>query len=272
MAWIEPKKSLGQHFLVDKNIAGKIVASLDLSATDRVLEIGPGKGILTTYLVKQAGQVFSVEIDGRLVTFLHNIFGDWQNLSVIHEDFVRFDFAPLLGDGDLKVIGNIPYHLTSAILFKIFNGIKNWGKVKGKVHSLTIMVQREVAQRIVASPGCKDYGILSVFSRYYGDPEVLFVVLPGAFRPRPKVESAVVRVTFEGNKVRPRDFDLFNRIVRTGFGQRRKMLKNSLQSIIGDLDLKKIDFDFQLRPERLSVEDFVLLSDQIGAQLGNSSD
>jgi 16S rRNA (adenine1518-N6/adenine1519-N6)-dimethyltransferase len=264
---VRPKKSLGQNFLKDENIARKIIASLDLTPDDHILEIGSGTGILTKYLVATAAKVVAVEIDKDLVQQLIKQHLSAANFLLYHDDILKISFEEILtGYRRWKAVANLPYHITSPVLFKLFEN-------RLLFESATLMVQKEVAQRMVAKPFNKDYGILSVFSQYYAEPKILFDVSKHVFFPKPEVISAVIRLEFN----RPVLFSeseekVFRQVVKGSFNQRRKMLRNSLLSI-ADLvfDINKIHFDLTQRPEQLSVSDFVELTKQILGQAGNLS-
>ena len=260
---VHPKKSLGQNFLTDENIARKIISSLDLKSDDCVLEIGSGTGVLTKYLVQNEARVIGVEIDKNLVQQLQKQFGAATNFLLYSDDILEISFEEILtGDQRWKAVANLPYHITSPVLFKLFEN-------RLLFESAILMVQKEVAQRIVAKPFNKDYGILSVFSQFYAEPKILFDVSKHVFFPKPEVISAVIR--FEFNK--PAMFSegeekVLRQVVKGCFNQRRKMLRNSLLAI-PDLvfDINKIHFDLTQRPEQLSVSDFIELTKQIVRQI-----
>lgn len=258
-----PKKSLGQNFLKDENIARKIVDSMELSQDDCVLEIGPGTGVLTKYLVEQAGSLTAVEIDNTLAPQLQDKFSGFPGFQLIHQDVLKSSFSEILGSTkNWRAVANLPYHITSPVLFKIFEN-------RVAFRDATFMVQKEVAHRIVAKSGSKTYGILSVFSQLYADVKILFEVKRHVFFPVPKVDSAVVCWKFKENRLlTPADENLFRAVVKGVFAQRRKMLRNSLKSIKDlPIDLSRLETNLDQRPERLSVNDFVALIHQISIQL-----
>lgn len=266
-AKVHPKKSLGQNFLKDENIARKIIASLGLKSDNCILEIGSGTGILTKYLVQAAAKVVAVEIDKNLVQQLQQQFSSTGNFKLYQSDILKIAFEEILaGNQNWKVVANLPYHITSPVLFKLFDQ-------KTFFDSATFMVQKEVAQRMVARPCNKDYGILSVFSQYYAEAKILFDVSKHVFFPKPEVISAVIRLVFN----RPVLFSeseekVFRQVVKGSFNQRRKMLRNSLLAIPDlAIDLNKIHFDLSQRPEQLSVPDFMELTKQIVGQIANLS-
>jgi len=256
---ILPKQSLGQNFLIDENIARKIVREMNIAGDDVILEIGPGMGSLTKQLAAAARRVIAVEIDGRVVEVLQNTFSALP-VTILHGDFLETDLSAWHRRyrRRMRIVGNIPYHLTSPILFKVM-------KERLFVEDLTIMIQREVAQRIVASPGSKEYGILSVFCQFYGTPAVRFTVSPDCFYPKPKVTSALLRLQLETKSHSVVNEETFSIVVRTSFGKRRKTLRNSLSYLpyderVVERILEELDFPMELRPEQLTVEQFAELS------------
>ena len=253
MDFIRKKKSLGQHFLTDKNVAGKIVGSLTLKGYSGILEIGPGTGILTEFIVSLGMQeIFFVEIDSSAVKVLNNTFPGIKN-RIIHDDFLKMDLNSLF-TGKFAIIGNLPYNLSSRILFKILD-------YREQVAEVVCMVQKEVAERISSPPGSKEYGILSVLMQAYYNVEYLFTVDRNVFSPRPKVKSSVLRFLRNDRKELNCNPELFVKVVKKGFNQRRKILRNSLKSIL--LNLEAENQLFQLRPEQLTVDQFVDLTNII---------
>jgi 16S rRNA (adenine1518-N6/adenine1519-N6)-dimethyltransferase len=260
---LKPKQSLGQNFLVDENILRNIVRKLNLSQDDAVLEIGPGHGALTRHLVGCIRHLVVVEIDSRIVEELRLEFSS-AGVDILHEDFLETDLEHWHDrfGRRLRLVGNIPYHLTSPILFKVFGN-------PALVQDLTVMVQREVAERIVAQPGTKDYGILSVVTQFYGEPTLLFDVSPNSFYPKPKVTSTVVGIRmYVQPPYVPVNRTVFRTVVRTAFGKRRKTLRNSLKYLPYDERtveriVSGIDFAMNRRPEELTVTDFVSLTRSI---------
>lgn len=259
---IKPKKSLGQNFLIDENIGRKIVESLNLSVDDVVVEIGPGQGALTKYIVENVKKIYAVEIDKRAAEELRSNISS-NKLKIINQDFLELDLGLLdIRSKNLKLVGNIPYHLTSPILFKAFEYYKI-------IANVTMMIQKEVADRLTAKPKTKAYGILSVFTQFYGVPKNLFNVSPSCFFPKPKVTSTVVRIDFH-HKLPFENVDekLFSTVVRTTFGKRRKTIRNCLkylpfdETIVKNI-IQKIDFPLNKRPEELSIKEFVILTDKI---------
>lgn len=256
-----PKKSLGQHFLHDANIARKIVRSLELKREERVVEIGPGRGALTRLMLGQLPHLTVIEIDNVLAAELAEAHAG--QVTVLHEDVLTVNLPDLsrrLG-GPVRVVGNIPYYITSQILFWIIDA-------GGCVSDATLMMQREVAERLVARPRTKAYGILSVFAQYYTRPGLLFRVAPSSFFPKPNVTSTVVRL--ECGIDRPAvasDDTMFRAVVRGAFGKRRKTLHNSLKSVGFDDDmLSGLGVDLERRPEELDVPAFVALANLLTAR------
>jgi len=264
---IRPRKSLGQNFLVDDNIARKIVRTAEIDPKDAVLEIGPGKGALTKYLVEQAKVVVAVEIDERAAQLLVRRFEKEcaaKRLLVVRQDILEVDFLKISKElrSSLRVVGNIPYYITSPILFKTI-------EQREVVRDLMMLMQLEVGKRIVAKPDTKDYGILSVFCQYYGTPKLLFKVPPKAFSPAPKVVSVLLRLDLIQKRVYELlDEEIFVALVRGTFGKRRKTLRNGLRYLSFEgLDSSKLRSDLSRRPEQLSIHEFVELSNEISQQL-----
>lgn len=255
MSTVKAKKHLGQHFLTDSGIANRIVQSLTHEGFyNDVLEVGPGMGILTDHLLKRKEFTsWLVDIDGESIEFLQH---KYPNLGerLIHGDFLKLDFESLF-KGKIAIIGNFPYNISSQILFKILEERQRVVEVVG-------MFQKEVAERCVAKPGTKEYGILSVFLQAYFDVSYLFTVKAGSFNPPPKVLSGVMRL--QRNKVSQLDCDekLFWQVVKLGFNQRRKTLRNALSSLINK-SLMAEEPLLDLRAERLGVEDYVILTNRI---------
>lgn len=249
----KPRKSLGQNFLRDENILRKIVESLGLRGGDVVVEIGSGQGALTKHLVNRPITFIGIELDGRAIELLRQSIG--ERVDVIQGDVLDVHLAELSekhGKG-LRIVGNIPYYMTSQILFWLFDS-------RSVVVDATLMMQLEVARRITAHPKTKEYGILSVFAQFYADCEILFKVSRNCFFPKPEVDSAVVHLNF--NHALPQgDEKMFRSVVRATFGTRRKTLRNGLKSLgFDDTALDQIPFDLMKRPEELSIKDFLVLA------------
>jgi 16S rRNA (adenine1518-N6/adenine1519-N6)-dimethyltransferase len=257
---LKPIKSLGQNFLRDENILRNIVESLALQDGDVVVEIGSGQGALTKHLFEKPVKLIGIEVDERAVRLLQERFG--EKLELLHRDVLDVNLDELAQHNGrngrkVRVVGNIPYYLTSEILFWLFDA-------RAAVSDATLMVQFEVARRLVAPPKNKEYGILSIFTQFYTECEMLFRVSRNCFFPKPEVDSAVVRFKFK-EQLPDCDEMLFRSIVRSTFGQRRKTLRNGLKSMgFDDAVLNKIQFDLTKRPEELGVEEFLLLTMLLG--------
>ncbi len=249
-----PKKRLSQNFLTDTNILKKIVAASGITQNDVVVEIGCGRGSLTEWILAAHCQLYGVEYDAHLIPLLKDRFIDEKHFTLFESDILKFDMDRIPGTAKIKIIGNLPYHISSPILFKLFDH-------GDRIDTATVMLQKEVAQRLVSAPRTKDYGILAVFVQFHCDCRKLFDIPPSAFFPKPKVESSIVQLQFRDPPAKPDNYDLFKRIVKRSFNQRRKMLRNSLSEFLRGL---QIEFNFEKRPEELSVQDFVVLSNLIG--------
>jgi len=255
MTIVRAKKHLGQHFLTDRNTAAKIVGALRPdTGYDTVLEVGPGMGVLSDFLLKdQRYQTWFIDLDSESIHYLRNQYPQAGD-RLIHGDFLSMDFAELF-QGSLAVIGNFPYNISSQILFKILEERQRVVEVVG-------MFQKEVAERCVAQPGSKAYGILSVFVQAYYHVEYLFTVKAGAFHPPPKVLSGVIRLTRNTVASLNCDEKLFQNVVKAAFNQRRKTLRNALSGIIPKEKMGGNPV-YDLRAERLSVTDFIQLTNEI---------
>jgi 16S rRNA (adenine1518-N6/adenine1519-N6)-dimethyltransferase len=257
----QPKKSLGQNFLIDKNIRNKIIESVDLDPADTVLEIGPGEGAITGLLCQHAAKVFAVEIDRSLCALLTAKFATVQNLSVINADFLKFDLRSLPPGNKLKVIGNIPYYITSPIVEHLL-------LYREKITDIYLTVQKEFANRMAADPGSKVYGSFSCFVQYYTEPEILFLIKKNSFHPAPKVDSCFLRMKLRQEPaVKVKNEAMLFKIIRTSFQQRRKTMKNGLEEIIPVKKLDEFyqayDIDPRIRAEDLSLQDFANLANLI---------
>jgi len=261
----KPKKRFGQNFLQDENILNKIVREINPQPDDLIVEIGPGYGALTKKLLSSTENLIAVEIDNELVKSLKEKF---PRFHLINEDFLETDLSKLTQRGKkLRIVGNIPYNITSPILFKL---IENNKLIKDAV----FMVQLEVAKRMTADRGIKDYGILAVVLKYFTETKLCFKISPNVFYPKPKVFSALVHIDFKDVALQEQDqkrdvrhFDeLFIAIVKAAFGNRRKTLKNSFSnSIFQEIDFSNSGIDLSLRAERLSVDDFIKLTQYVSS-------
>lgn len=235
---IRPKKSLGQHFLTDQNIIEKIASSIPFIEGDRVIEIGPGTGALTEVLLERFSDVHAVELDQRAIKVLNE---KYPGLPVHHQDVLKVDWSELsIGKEKTHVVGNLPYYITSQILFALL-------EARDLLSDALLMMQKEVAERLVSDIRTKDYGILSVQTQLMCTPEILFPVSRHCFNPPPNVESAMVQLTFDKGELECSDAHL-KTVVRTAFNQRRKKLSNALKPIVDKDDLPE-GFNFDKRPE-----------------------
>lgn len=246
--YVRPKKHLGQHFLVDENIARKIVGSLS-PGISHVLEVGPGKGVLTKYLIPLYPTLRVIEIDPESVRYLKETYPQITD-RIFHEDFLKKDLSELF-PGPFTIIGNFPYNISSQILFHIIDH-------RDKVNEVVGMFQKEVAERIAAPPGSKKYGILSVLAGAFYDIEYLFSVSETVFYPHPRVKSAVIRITRNKTGHLECNEAFFFRVVKTAFNQRRKTLRNALKNLSSDS--VSADPLFSLRAEQISIQDFIRLT------------
>ncbi len=251
---VKAKKYLGQHFLKDKNIAKKIADTLTENGYDAVLEIGPGMGVLTQFLLQKNKEIQVIEIDRESVAYLNEYYPELRG-KIISEDFLKYDIVNHFSKKPFAIIGNYPYNISSQIIFKTLEN-------KEFIPELTGMFQKEVAQRITESSGSKTYGILSVLTQAFYNAEYLFTVPPSVFNPPPKVDSGVIRLIRKKDFQLPVDEKLFYKVVKTSFNQRRKTLRNSLKSLNLSDNLKE-DAIFAKRPEQLSVEEFISLTKKI---------
>lgn len=256
-------KSLGQNFLVDDSVLSDIVDGADVNNEDFIIEIGPGVGTLTAQLLMKAKKVTAIELDNDLIPILEQELGENQNFSLIHKDALKVDFNELIGDEkSVKLVANLPYYVTTPIIVKLLKDGYNF-------KSLTIMIQKEVAERINAEPDCKEYGALSVLVQYYCNTSIVRRVAPTCFMPRPKVESIVIRLDrLEEPRVKAKDTKLMFELVRAGFNMRRKTLWNAAKTL--KLEKEKLEeafersgIDSKRRAETLTLEEFATLSDCI---------
>lgn len=262
------QKRFGQNFLIDEHVLDKIIAAAEITKDDFVLEIGPGIGTMTQYLAQAAREVAAVEIDQALIPILKDTLQDWDNVTVINEDILKVDIRRLAmeknGGKPIKVVANLPYYITTPIIMGLFEN-------NVPIDSITIMVQKEVALRMQEGPGSKDYGALSLAVQYYAEPKIVANVPPNCFMPRPKVGSAVIRLTrHENPPVKPMDEKLMFRIIRASFNQRRKTLVNGLKNS-EELNFSKDEIEkaleqckipLNIRGEALTLQQFCELSDK----------
>lgn len=261
------QKKYGQNFLIDAHVIEKIIRAAEISKEDMVLEIGPGIGTMTQYLAESAGKVFAVEIDKKLLPILEETLAEYDNVTVINEDILKLDINKLVEEENqgrpVKVVANLPYYITTPIIMGLFES-------HVPLHSLTVMVQKEVADRMQAEPGTKDYGALSLAVQYYAKPYIAANVPLNCFIPRPNVGSAVIKLTrYEDQPVVAKDETLMFQLIRASFNQRRKTLQNGIANA-GNLNfsktqvlnaLEKMNLSPNVRGESLSLAEFAALSD-----------
>jgi len=266
-----PRKRFGQHFLADRGVVRRIVALVEPEVGEVVLEIGPGRGALTGSLVAALPRLVAVEIDRDLAAALKDRFAE-PNLRLIEGDILQFDMGEILREerGEcLLLVGNLPYNITAPLLFRML-------EMAGQISRAILMVQREVARRLIALPGSKEYGLTTVLLAMHAEIEVRLEVGRRSFRPAPRVDSSVIEVRFSASCRRPvRDEALFGRLVRTAFGQRRKMLRNSLLGLMESGEREALDgvaeraeVELTRRPESLSLEEFARLADELALLKG----
>lgn len=263
-------KKFGQNFLIDTHVLDKIVRAAEITPEDYVLEIGPGIGTLTQYLCESAKHVFAVEIDDNLIPILQETLSPYDNVTVIHNDVLKLDINKLVEEKcegkRIKVVANLPYYITTPILMGLFES-------HVPMESVTVMVQKEVAQRMQALPGGKDYGALSLAVQFYAEPYIVANVPPNCFMPRPKVGSAVIRLTRHAQTpVQVENEKLLFQIIRASFNQRRKTLANGLKNYEGlsfeketiEAAIAECGFSPSVRGEALSLEEFAKLANVLG--------
>jgi 16S rRNA (adenine1518-N6/adenine1519-N6)-dimethyltransferase len=256
-------KGLGQNFLVDDSVLNDIVDGAEVNNEDFIIEIGPGVGTLTAQLLMRAKKVTSIELDNDLIPILEQELGGNENFRLIHKDALKVDFNELIGEeNSVKLVANLPYYVTTPIIVKLLKEGYNF-------KSLTIMIQKEVAERINAEPNCKEYGSLSVLVQYYCNTSIIRKVPPTCFIPRPKVESIVIRLDrLDGPRVKAKDEKLMFELVRAGFNMRRKTLWNAAKTLKVSAEkleaaFEKSGIDPKRRAETLTLEEFAILSDCI---------
>lgn len=254
MAKVKAKKHLGQNFLTDTNIAKKIADTLSLKGYDKILEIGPGMGVLTQFLLLKETEVFVIEIDKESVIYLENHYPKLQE-HIIAEDFLKFDICHYFNHTPFAIIGNFPYNISTQIVFRML-------EMRAFIPEFSGMFQKEVAERICEPPGNKTYGILSVLVQAFYNTEYLFTVSENVFSPPPKVKSGVLHLKRKENYHLDCDEKLFFTVVKTAFNQRRKTLRNSLKSFNINEEVKQ-DTIFNKRPEQLSVEEFIRIVNMV---------
>jgi 16S rRNA (adenine1518-N6/adenine1519-N6)-dimethyltransferase len=250
---VKPLKKFGQNYLTDKNILNKIVNEISPLPGDNLIEIGPGRGSLTRILLERIPGFTAVEIDSRVIDELSQNF---PSVTLIHADFLDLNLEDLFHKNNekLRIAGNIPYNITSPIIFKLINSNQ-------LVKDAVLMLQLDVAKRITAKKGTKDYGILAVLLQYFTEVKICFKVSPNVFYPKPKVESAVIHLIFKDGCLTGHEKTIFIKIVKAAFGNRRKVLRNSLSnSIFADVKFPDANVDLSLRAEQLDIDDFIQLT------------
>ncbi len=249
-----PKKSLGQNYLIDENICRNIVDTFEIEQGEHIIEIGPGRGALTKYILQKTSNLTVIELDRNNCTFLKDLF---PGLNIVNADFLKLDLDKLRGNPveKLRVIGNIPYNITSPIIFKLMD-------FRTIVKDAQLMIQEEVARRITADPNNKEYGIPSVLLNVFGSSKLLFKVSRNCFYPKPKVDSRIIYFDFSVSLEEDvKDKVFFRKLVKAAFGTRRKTLKNALKNI--DADLSKAEIDLGRRAENLTIHEFIELSNRL---------
>ena len=249
---MKAKKSFGQHFLIQASIAEHLASSLDTKDCDAIVEVGPGKGILTRYLLNHVLPVYAVELDRDLIPLLEAEFAG-TSLHIIQGDILRVRFDEIVGPGaNFVLVGNFPYNISSQIVFLAI-------QYRHQVPFVAGMFQREMAERICSPPGSKNFGVISVLAQAYYKPTLLFHVKPGSFSPPPKVQSSVISLSRYRSEIDGLPFQSLRRVVKMAFSQRRKMLRNTLMPVIHEDLLKELGVS-DLRPEQLSVDQFIALA------------
>ncbi|MCI5569196.1 MAG: 16S rRNA (adenine(1518)-N(6)/adenine(1519)-N(6))-dimethyltransferase RsmA [Candidatus Alectryocaccobium sp.] len=262
------QKKFGQNFLIDSHVLDKIITAADIKDDDMILEIGPGIGTLTQLLAYNARKVVSVEIDNNLIPILEYTLKDYDNVRIINEDILKLDIAKLVREENnnrpIKVVANLPYYITTPIIMGLF-------EKHVPIESITVMIQKEVADRMSAGPGTKNYGALSLAVQYYSEPYLAANVPPNCFMPRPDVSSAVIRLTLVKDKVRVSNEETLFKLIKAAFAQRRKTFMNCLKNS-DSFDLSKDEWEtvfskaglpLNIRGETLTLEEFVQLTDLI---------
>lgn len=258
---IKPKKGLGQNFLVDKNIQRKIIDACKFNSSDMVLEIGAGRGELTSILADKVARVYALEIDLALCNILKSNLTGYKNVKIINQDILRFNLIKYFSKfkSKIKILGNIPYYITTSVIEYLL-------RYQNLIDTIFITVQKEFAKRITATCGSKEYGSFSCFLQYYTNPKILFFIKKTSFFPPPKVDSCFMQLEIRQQPpVEIKNKKLFFQIIRTAFNQRRKTLRNSLKTVISPQNLEiffnKYGINRNIRPEDLSLRDFANLSD-----------
>jgi 16S rRNA (adenine1518-N6/adenine1519-N6)-dimethyltransferase len=253
-----PRKRFGQHFLRDQAVIKRIIASLAPQSSEHLIEIGPGQGALTVPVLKQIKQLEVIEFDRDLIPVLHERCDALGRLIVHEKDVLQFDFASVKKDDRLlRVFGNLPYNISTPLIFHLLD-------YASIISDMVFMLQKEVAERLAAEPSTEHYGRLSVMVQYHCQVDLLFDVAPSAFHPPPQVQSSILRLTpYHTLPLHAKNYDVFADLVKQAFGQRRKTLRNSLKNIVSDAVWEKLQIKPTQRPEELSVNEFVAMSNQL---------
>lgn len=254
------RKRFGQNFLHDQNIIRRIVACIRPRSGDVLLEIGPGQGAITTELLDSGCELHAVELDRDLVAMLQSRFGERPNFHLRSGDALALDLTEIAETARLRVVGNLPYNISTPLMFHLL-------AQRERIVDMHFMLQKEVVERLAAEPSSRDYGRLSIMAQYFCAIESLFEVPPGAFTPRPKVQSAIVRLTPHATLPHPaRSVPVLQQVVRTAFNQRRKTLRNAIQGLLSAEQLSALGIDPSARPETLSLQAFVAMADAVAQQ------
>jgi len=252
------RKRFGQNFLVDDAILGRIIASLGLKSSDHVIEIGPGQGALTRFMLEKVDKFDAIEIDNDLIEGLNQRFADFKQWHLHHADALRFDLSTIISENHpARLIGNLPYNIASQLLL-------HFSQWQEQLVDMQVMLQKEMADRLLAAPGSSDYSRFSVMMQYYWQCELLVTIPPSAFRPQPKVVSSFVRLSKCQRTRQAKSLNNFAQLVRQAFANRRKTLRNNLKGLLHEQQIEQTGISPQQRPEELSVEQFIELSDLIG--------
>lgn len=260
------RKRFGQNFLHDPHIIRRIIAAVAPQPQDHVVEIGPGQGALTTYLVDACGQLDAIELDRDLAAYLGQLFAQKENLTIHQHDVLKYDFDQLASTKELRIIGNLPYNISTPVMFHLL-------RYHHLIKDMSFMLQLEVVQRLCAVKDTKNYGRLSLMVQYYCEVEHLFNVPPEAFNPRPKVMSAIVRLKpYKNLPIQAKSVRCLQDVIRGAFNQRRKTIRNSMKSMIEPERLSELGIDLKLRPENLSLAEYVIISDALFDSPNTGSD
>jgi 16S rRNA (adenine1518-N6/adenine1519-N6)-dimethyltransferase len=256
-----PRKRFGQNFLHDESVIQRIIDVINPDPNDHIVEVGPGRGALTRHLLHQSGRLDTIELDRDLAAYLASTLQQEKDFGIHQSDILKFDISTLAtAPESLRIVGNLPYNISTPVIFYL---LQNHLVIKDMI----FMLQLEVVQRLAASPGDKNYGRLGLMTQYYCEVEPLFNVPSAAFSPKPKVSSAIVRLTPHSTMpVVAQDVECLQNVIRTAFNQRRKTLKNCLKPLIDESQLSELGLDITQRPEHLTLSDYVTISDAISVQ------